>query len=457
MADLRVKAEMVRYGNEISDVKTFRFNRLIVERAHMLFGILLKRLIHVGSIRLIDTNGRERLFGNGEDPRCTIRLHDKSLGTKLAFRPSLSIGEAFMDGGMTIEEGDLFDLLEIFAQNLDDLEVNPVLSFIERIRHHLAMSISRDRAKTNVVHHYDLSRELYDLFLDGDKQYSCAYFLSPDDSLEEAQLNKKLHLAAKLYLNRPNLEILDVGSGWGGFGIYLATEAEADVTGITLSEEQYKISNERAGHANLGNRARFHMQDYREATGQYDRIVSVGMFEHVGRRSYPDYFRKICDLMRHDGVALVHSIGFFDQPGPVNPFIRKYIFPGAEIPSLSEVFAAVEQTGLFVTDIEILRFHYAETLRLWRERFLSNWSKVARRYDERFCRMWLFYLVLCEIGFRHRTMMVFQLQLAKRTDTLPITRDYITDWEHAHQPMAHGEREHDYPRSVDAPSKVARG
>ena len=421
----------------------------------MLFGILLRRLIHVGSIRLIDTNGREQIFGNGDEPCCTLRLHDKSLGTKLAFRPSLSIGEAFMDGGLTIEEGDLFDFLEIVARNLDDLEVNPVISFIGRIRYQLAMSISSDRAKTNVAHHYDLSRELYNLFLDSDKQYSCGYFLSPDDSLEEAQLNKKRHLAAKLYLNRPGLKILDIGSGWGGLGIYLATESEADVTGITLSNEQHKISNERAGHANRGDRVRFHMHDYREATGQYDRIVSVGMFEHVGRPNYPDYFRKIRNLMRDDGVAVVHSIGFFDQPGPINPFIRKYIFPGAEIPALSEVLAVVERTGLLVTDIEILRLHYAETLRAWRERFLSNWGKVAGLYDERFCRMWLFYLVLCEIGFRHRTMMVFQLQLAKRIDTLPITRDYITDWERAHEPRKRGEGDRSHLCAVGASAKSA--
>ncbi len=419
----------------------------------MLFGILLRRLIHVGSIRLIDTNGREQIFGNGEEPRCTLRLHDKTLGTKLAFRPRLSIGEAFMDGGLTIEEGSLFDFLEIVARNLDDLEVNPVFALIGRVRHRLAMSISRDRAKTHVAHHYDLSGELYKLFLDSDEQYSCAYFLSPDDSLEEAQLNKKRHLAAKLYLYRPDLKILDIGSGWGGLSIYLATEAEADVTGITLSVEQHRISNEQADHANLGDRVRFHINDYREETGQYDRIVSVGMFEHVGRRSYPDYFRKIRDLMNDDGVAVVHSIGFMDQPGPINPFIPKYIFPGAEIPSLSEVLAVVERTGLWVTDIEILRLHYAETLRAWREKFLSNWDKVARLYDDRFCRMWLFYLVLSEIGFRHRTMMVFQLQLTKRIDTLPITRDYITDWERAGEPKTRREGERSYLHAVGAPTK----
>lgn len=423
----------------------------------MLFQVLLNRLIRVGSIRLIDADGREHIFGNSEEPHCTLRLHEKALNNSLAFRPSLSIGEAFMNGNLTVEDGDLFDFLEIVASNLDDLEVNPIWSLIGRFRHKFANSISRSRAKTNVAHHYDLSGDLYRLFLDSDSQYSCAYFLSPKDSIEDAQFNKKRHLASKLYLNRPGLKVLDIGSGWGGLGIYLATEADADVTGITLSVEQHRISNERAESANLGNQVRFHIRDYREEAGRYDRIVSVGMFEHVGRRNYRDYFRKIYDLMSDDGVALVHSIGFFDEPGPINPFIRKYIFPGAEIPSLSDVCAVVEQTGLLVTDVEILRLHYAETLRLWRETFLSNWNKVAELYDERFCRMWLFYLVLCEIGFRHRTMMVFQLQLAKRIDSLPMTWDYMIDWERAHQTDRRKEHVRKFFRAVDAKNGAKLG
>lgn len=423
----------------------------------MLFGIVLKRLIHTGTIRLIDVEGREQSFGNGQEPSCTLRLHDRSLGTRLAFRPNLSIGEAFMAGTLTVEEGDIYDFLTIVSRNLDDLEVNPVLSSLGQLRHRLAMSIPRDRAQKNVAHHYDLSRRLYELFLDDDQQYSCAYFASPHDSLEEAQANKKRHLAAKLYLNRPDLRILDIGSGWGGLGLYLADEAEADVTGITLSTEQHKASNARAGQAGLDQRARFHLRDYREETGQYDRIVSVGMLEHVGRPSYLDYFSKIRDLMNDDGVAVVHSIGYSDPPGPINPFIRKYIFPGAELPSLSEVLAAVEKTGLLVTDIEILRLHYADTLRAWRERFLANWDEVASLYDERFCRMWLFYLALCEVGFRHRTTMVFQLQLTKRIDTLPITRDYITDWERAHAPGKQRDPERSALHIVESPDKEAQG
>lgn len=420
----------------------------------MLFQALLNRIIRVGSIRLIDANGRERNFGNGEEPHCTLRLHKKALSYSLAFRPSLSIGEAFMNGDLTVEEGDLFDFLEIATRNLDDSEANPIWALIGRIRHKFAKSISPSNAKTNVAHHYDLSGDLYRLFLDSDAQYSCAYFVSTRDSIEDAQFYKKRHLLSKLYLNRPGLKVLDIGSGWGGLGIYLATESDANVTGITLSDEQHRISNERAKKANLGNQVRFHIRDYREEAERYDRIVSVGMFEHVGRRDYRDYFRKIYDLMSDDGVALIHSIGFFDEPGPINPFIRRYIFPGAEIPSLSEVLAVVEQTGLLVTDVEILRLHYAETLRLWRERFLLNWNKAAEIYDERFCRMWLFYLILCEIGFRQRTMMVFQLQLAKRIDSLPMTRDYMIDWERSHHMDRRKEHVRKFVRAVDAKNEA---
>lgn len=395
----------------------------------MLFRILLKRLIRFGTVRLIEANSREYIIGSGEDPRCTVRLRDKLLGFTLALNPSLSVGEAFMNGRLTVDDGRIYDFLEIIARNLNTLDVEPLWARIAGYGHRFASRIGRNRAKRNAAHHYDLSGELYRLFLDADEQYSCAYFSSLDDSLEQAQLNKKRHLAAKLYFDRPGLKVLDIGSGWGGLGIYLAGEADADVTGITLSDEQHKVSNERVAESGLGDRVRFEMRDYREETSQYDRVVSVGMLEHVGRRSYREYFDKIADLMTDDGVAVVHSIGYFEPPGPINPFIRKYIFPGADLPSLSEICAAVEHSGLFVTDIEVLRLHYAETLRAWRRKFVANWDQVMELYDERFCRMWLFYLALCEIGFRHRTTMVFQIQLTKRIDTLPITRDYMVDWE----------------------------
>jgi cyclopropane-fatty-acyl-phospholipid synthase len=283
------------------------------------------------------------------------------------------------------------------------------------------------RARANVAHHYDLSDQLYDLFLDKDRQYSCAYFTSKDDSLEMAQENKKRRIAAKLLLDRPHLKILDIGSGWGGLGLYLAEETGADVTGVTLSVEQHKIAEARAAAAGLADRVRFHLCDYRQEPGQYDRVVSVGMFEHVGKKNYDEFFAKLNELLAIDGVALLHSIGYADAPAPINPFIRKYIFPGADLPTLSEVFAAVERAGLIVTDVEILRLHYAETLRHWRERFIANRQRIAALYDERFCRMWEFYLVLCEIGFRFRFNMVFQMQLTKRFDAVPLTRDYMVN------------------------------
>jgi cyclopropane-fatty-acyl-phospholipid synthase len=282
-----------------------------------------------------------------------------------------------------------------------------------------------------VAHHYDLPDQLYDLFLDADRQYSCAYFTSPEDSLETAQENKKRHIAAKLLLDRSELKVLDIGSGWGGLGLYLAEQSGADVTGVTLSVEQHKVAVARAATAGVSDRVRFHLRDYREEPGRYDRVVSVGMFEHVGKKNYHEFFGKLGTLLADDGAALLHTVGYTMDPAPINPFIRKYIFPGADIPCLSEVLPAIEQAGLIVTDIEILRLHYAETLRLWRERFMANRERVAALLDERFCRMWEFYLVLCEIGFRYRTSVIFQIQLAKRNDSVPFTRDYITDWERA--------------------------
>jgi cyclopropane-fatty-acyl-phospholipid synthase len=294
------------------------------------------------------------------------------------------------------------------------------------------------KTRRNVAHHYDLSGELYDLFLDRDRHYSCAYFAHPGDTLDVAQDNKKRHIAAKLLLDRPGLKILDIGSGWGGLALYLARAADADVTGVTLSTEQHKVSQTRSAQAGLADQVRFHLRDYREEYGRYNRIVSVGMFEHVGKRNYAEFFGKLRGLLEDHGVALIHSIGYSDTPGPINPFIRKYIFPGADLPTLSEISAAAERSGLIVTDVEILRRHYAETLRHWRERFVARWNDAAQIYDERFCRMWEFYLALCEVGFRYRTNVVLQMQLTKRMDAVPITRDYMFDWErHGRIPDRH--------------------
>lgn len=395
----------------------------------MLFRMLLKRLIRFGTVRLIEANGRAHVFGSGQEPCCTLRLRDRAAGFTLGLHPTLKLGEAFMDGRLTVDDGRLYEFLEIVARNLNALDAGPYWTRLSGLSQLVPWRINRTRARRNVTHHYDLSGELYRLFLDDDLQYSCAYFTSPHDSLEAAQLNKKRHLAAKLYMNRQDLKVLDIGAGWGGLGMYLAGETGAEVTGITLSDEQHRVSNQRATGAGLGDRVRFDLRDYREETSRYDRIVSVGMLEHVGRPGYQTYFDKIRDLLNDDGVAVVHSIGYFDPPGPINPFIRKHIFPGAELPSLSEICTAVERSGLLVNDVEVLRVHYADTLRAWRQRFLVSWDKAAELYDERFCRMWLFYLALCEIGFRYRGTMVFQIQLTKKIDTLPLTRDYMIDWE----------------------------
>ena len=402
----------------------------------MLFPAILKSIVRTGSLRLIAGSGKVHDCGDGTPPRCTIRLGARHLDYTLALNPELSIGEAYMNGLLTIEEGSLFDVLEIVARNYGNFKQTAWFSLLSRIMGRLKQYNPIDRARRNVAHHYDLSSELYDLFLDKDRQYSCAYFANKDDDLETAQERKKRHIASKLLLDRPDLKILDIGSGWGGLGLYLAKETGADVTGVTLSVEQHKISEGRAVAAGLADRARFRLRDYREVPGQFDRIVSVGMFEHVGKKNYDEFFGKLGDLLTADGVALVHSIGYSDTPAPINPFIRKYIFPGADIPSLSEVFASAERSGLVVTDVEILRLHYAETLRHWRERFMANRQRAAALYDERFCRMWEFYLVLCEIGFRFRSMMVFQIQLAKRADAVPLTRDYMMNWERAHNTPA---------------------
>jgi cyclopropane-fatty-acyl-phospholipid synthase len=286
-------------------------------------------------------------------------------------------------------------------------------------------------ARANVAHHYDLSDTLYDLFLDADRQYSCAYYMSFDDTLERAQEQKKRHLAAKLLL-RSGHRVLDIGSGWGGLALYIAQAADVDVTGVTLSTEQHGYSNQRVDKAGLTDRVRFELKDYRHENGRYDRIVSVGMFEHVGVGHFREYFDKIRDLLTDDGVALIHTIGAADGPGAAHAWIRKYIFPGGYSPALSEVVPIIERAGLHITDIEVLRLHYAETLKAWRQRFMANRDRVSAIYDERFCRMWEFYLAGCEAGFRHSGLVVFQIQVSKRIDTVPLTRDYILEWEHSH-------------------------
>lgn len=398
----------------------------------MMLSRFLKAVIKSGDLCLLDHKGRDWRFGDGTAPHVSVQIHDRATQWQLIMNPQLSVGEAYMRGTLTIERGTLYEFLDLAARNLEYVQAHPVQAFfggISKALRRLQQHNPIGKAQRNVAHHYDLSDDLYDLFLDEDRQYSCAYFGSDLNDLEQAQINKKRHIAAKLMLNRRDLKILDIGSGWGGLGMYLAQQTGAQVTGVTLSTEQHKVSQQRAADAGLAGQASFELRDYREQTGTFDRIVSVGMFEHVGTGHYTEYFKKVKNLLADDGVCLVHSIGRMDPPGTTNPWIRKYIFPGGYTPALSEVLAAVEKAGLWVTDIEILRLHYAETLRLWHDRFQAQREKAKALYDEEFCRMWEFYLIGCEIGFRKRGQMVFQIQVAKRQDAVPLTRDYIGNWE----------------------------
>ncbi len=401
----------------------------------MLLARLLSRLIGIGRLELVDAYGRHYVFAGTPGPSIKIRLTDRTLHRKLFVNPRLHFPEAYMDGTLIIDEGSLYELIELLVRN-DEVMWGKrwwrLLGQTRLLTRRLHQYNPISRARRNVAHHYDLSDQLYDLFLDRDRQYSCAYFLSPDDDIDTAQLNKRQHIAAKLLL-RPGMKVLDIGCGWGGLALYLASECGVDVTGLTLSTEQLKVAQRRAAAAGLSDRVHFHLRDYREETAQYDRIVSVGMFEHVGVNQYPTFFAKVNALLKPDGVALLHSIGRSDGPGATNPWIRKYIFPGGYSPALSEVVPVAEHTRLWITDIEILRLHYAETLKAWRRRFVQQRERVLQLYDERFYRMWEAYLAGSEITFRHSGHLVFQMQLAKSVDAVPLTRDYIYEWEQAHR------------------------
>jgi len=404
----------------------------------MLFAEFGRRVIRFGRLTVIDAHGGRHELGTGEGPRATVRLHDRSLHWRLALNPFLHIGEAYMDGTLTIEEGTLYDFLDVCTANHDHAMGHPLgraLSGLNQVLRVVHQYNPVARARENAAHHYNLSGTLYDLFLDRDRQYSCAYFTHPHDDLDQAQQDKKRHIAAKLLLE-PGCRVLDIGSGWGGLAMALAEAGAGEVLGISLADEQVRVSRARAERAGLADRVRFELMDYREVTGRFDRIVSVGMFEHVGVRYYPAFFAKVRELLSEDGVALLHSIGRIEGPGSTNPWLRKYIFPGGYTPALSEVLPAIERHRLWVTDIEILRLHYAETLRLWRQRFAANRERVRALYDERFCRMWEFYLTGCELAFRRMGEMVFQVQLARRQDAVPLTRDYITEYERSHRSEA---------------------
>jgi cyclopropane-fatty-acyl-phospholipid synthase len=406
----------------------------------MLLSPLLRHLMRRGTLRVIDSDNQLHVFAGAEPWKTvTMRFHDSAVARELLLNGPLKLGETFMDGRLTIEDASLYDLLELVGGNMALGPPHPIMRIGDMVGRWLRSFQQYNplwKSRQNVAHHYDLSDTLYNLFLDTDRQYSCAYFNDPGDPLEEAQANKKRHLASKLRLEHGQ-KVLDIGSGWGGLALYLAQEADVEVTGITLSTEQLRVAERRAQAMGLSERVKFELIDYRELTGRrFDRIVSVGMFEHVGVVHYPAFFQKIKELLTDDGIALLHSIGRADGPGFTNPWIRKYIFPGGYSPAISEVVPVVEKTGLWLTDIEVLRLHYAETLKNWRARFLAHRERVKAIYDERFCRMWEFYLAGSEVAFRYQGHINFQMQLAKRVDSVPLTRDYMFDWERAHAPKA---------------------
>jgi cyclopropane-fatty-acyl-phospholipid synthase len=393
---------------------------------------ILKRLVRQGQLTVYDADGKEHFYkGSEPGPLVKIRIHSKKTARKLALYPKLFLGEAYMDGDLTLEEGDIYDLLDLFTRNLGWGSRHPLANlgdFVYRFYWFFNQFNPKSRSLKNVAHHYDLSDDFYELFLDENRQYSCAYFRSPEDSLEQAQIQKMAHIAAKLAL-QPGQKVLDIGCGWGGMARFLAENADVNVTGVTLSKNQLAYATDKAQQMGLSPKVDYRLTDYRDVADKFDRIVSVGMFEHVGVPHYGEYFRKVKTILKDDGVALIHTIGTADRPSPTNAWIQKYIFPGGYIPPLSQVMPAIEKAGLYVTDIEILRLHYAETLRAWRKRFHEKIDTVREIYDDRFCRMWDFYLCASEVSFRNSGLVVFQIQLSKNLEEIPLTRDYITELE----------------------------
>jgi cyclopropane-fatty-acyl-phospholipid synthase len=391
---------------------------------------ILRRVVVNGNLRVVDATGSQYRFGDGTGPEVAIRFADRATERAVAFDPQLTLGESYMNGRLVVESGTVYDLLELLLRNVEAQPQPRWLQWLDAGRRYgrrLQQFNPVSRARRNAAYHYNIDGAIYDLFLDPDKQYSCAYF-TPGADLNEAQLAKKVHLASKLAL-RPGQRVLDIGCGWGGLALWMATNAGTKVKGITLSSEQLAVAQERARKQGLANAIEFALEDYRETAGKFDRIVSVGMFEHVGVNHYGTFFRRLNELLTDDGVAVLHSIGRSDGPGYTNPFIAKYIFPGGYIPALSEVLPAIERAGLIVSDIEILRLHYAETLKAWRERFMARRQEAVALKGEEFCRMWEFYLAGSETAFRYQGMMVFQIQLIKRIDALPIVRDYMLEEE----------------------------
>merc|ERR1711991_294895 len=336
---------------------------------------------------------------------------------KLVFLPDLYFGEAYTNGSVVIENGTLTEFLDLALKNIGRGETNSYNAVINKLRgtyRFLTNFNLKNKSKSNVAHHYDISEKLYDLFLDPKRQYSCAYFKNDNDSLERSPKNKIDHIIKKLNL-KPNQKVLDIGSGWGSLAIEIAKKSQCEVLGVTLSENQYKHSVEKVKASGLENQVRFSLTDYRDLNEKFDRIVSVGMFEHVGRKFYKTYFNSVSKLLNEDGVALIHTIGSVNPPRDPHPWITKYIFPGGYTPSLSEVTKPIEKSGLMMSDLEVWRMHYSHTLRLWKERFLGKREKVLEMFDEKFLRMWEFYLAGCEMAFKWGDQVVFQMQLIKKS------------------------------------------
>ncbi|MGA3004963.1 MAG: cyclopropane-fatty-acyl-phospholipid synthase family protein [Acetobacteraceae bacterium] len=390
---------------------------------------ILRYLIGTGRLSVRWPDGRLTLYSGDDGPSAGIVIRTNNAVRRLTLNPALALGEAYMDGSVTPDGCNIYDILDVMSANLGhNNERQPVMrlrTFLRQLKRRLDQYNPAARAQRNVAHHYDLNGRLYSLFLDRDRQYSCAYFPRGDETLEEAQLAKKRHIAAKLCLDRPDLRILDIGCGWGGLALTLARDYGARITGITLSREQLSEARHRAIAEGLEDRVNFELMDYRAVNQKFDRIVSVGMFEHVGIGHYQTFCDMVARSLTPDGIALIHAIGRSDGPSCTNAWIDKYIFPGGYSPALSEVLPAVERSGLVATDIEILRLHYAQTLRQWRWRFNANRDTIASIYDERFCRMFEFYLCGSELAFRRGGHMVFQIQLGARQDAVPLTRDYL--------------------------------
>jgi cyclopropane-fatty-acyl-phospholipid synthase len=413
---------------------------------------IIERVIRAGNLKITGADGKTYQFGDGSGEPVHVRFNAAHAERAVALHPTLALPEAYMDGEVDVVEGDVLSFLRIAYTNMGMDGINPSLTrAIEAMRvaiRGLQQVNTASRARRNVQRHYDLSGEMYKLFLDADLQYSCAYFERPDMTIEEAQLAKKRHIAAKLKM-KPGQTVLDIGCGWGGMALYLARNFDAEVLGVTLSTEQHAVATDRARAEGLDRHVHFEIKDYRALTERFDRIVSVGMFEHVGVNYYKAFFEKCATLLKPDGVMLLHTIGRSGPPSATNAFIRKYIFPGGYIPAMSEVLPHIERAGLVVTDVEVLRLHYADTLKAWRQRFMANRDRAKAIYDERFCRMWEFYLAGSEAAFRWQDMVNFQFQITRRNDALPMTRDYMGKAEKAlamHE-MAHG---------MTAPAEPAR-